>query len=173
MGIADDVIRASMESDEEFQRTLSRIIKEELRLSVIEFSKKSKIPHSTLYKILSGAREPNLRTLRDIVSTIREITNDKKDEFIAVIAARPVLEKMEERIVKIGDKSVTIREYPAASMEESIVAAINAERDGATAVVCAPIVCPTVEKILHIPITAVVPKSSLLDAIELAVKKYL
>jgi len=173
MSIADDVIRASMESDEEFQCTLNRIIKEELRLSVIEFSKKSGIPHSTLYKILSGAREPNLRTLRDIINTIRSITNEKKDVFIAVIAARPVLEKMEERIIKIDDKSVTIREYPAASMEESIVAAINAERDGAIAVVCAPIVCPTVEKILHIPITAVVPKSSLLDAIELTVKKYL
>lgn len=173
MGIADDVIRASMESDVEFQRTLGRIIKEELRLSVIEFSKKSGIPHSTLYKTLSGAREPNLRTLRDIVSTIRKLTEENKDEFIAVIAARPVLETMEERILKIGDKEVTIREYPAASMEEAIVAAIKAEREGATAVVCAPIVCPTVEKILHIPITEVVPKSSVLDAIELAVKKYL
>ncbi|MDY6966377.1 MAG: helix-turn-helix domain-containing protein [Halobacteriota archaeon] len=173
MGIADDLIQVAMESDEDFQRMLSRVIKKDLKMSVLEFSEKSSISPSTLYKILSGSREPNLRTLRDIVNTIRGLTDEKRTEFIGVIAARPVLDKMEERIVRIGDRLITIREYPAATVEEAILAAIKAERDGATAVVCAPIVCPTVEKILHIPITAIVPRSSLLDAIEFAVKKYL
>ncbi|MDD3316175.1 MAG: transcriptional regulator, partial [Methanosarcina sp.] len=52
-----------------------------------------------------------------------------------------------------------------------IIAAVNAERDGAKALVCAPIVSPTVEKILNIPVTTIIPKSSLIDAIELALKK--
>lgn len=56
-------------------------------------------------------------------------------------------------------------------MEEAIIAAVNAERDGAKALVCAPIVSPTVEKILNIPVTTIIPKSSLIDAIELALKK--
>jgi predicted transcriptional regulator len=56
-------------------------------------------------------------------------------------------------------------------MEEAIIAAVNAERDGAKALVCAPIVSPTVEKILNIPVTTIIPKSSLIEAIELALRK--
>ena len=43
-------------------------------------------------------------------------------------------------------------------MEEAIIAAVNAERDGAKALVCAPIVGPTVEKILNIPVTTIAPE---------------
>jgi predicted transcriptional regulator len=56
-------------------------------------------------------------------------------------------------------------------MEEAIIAAIKAERDGAKALVCAPIVSPTVEKILRIPVATIMPKNSLLEAIELVAKK--
>jgi predicted transcriptional regulator len=40
---------------------------------------------------------------------------------------------------KIGGRLVTIREYSATSMEEAIISAVNAERDGAKALVCAPL----------------------------------
>ncbi len=56
-------------------------------------------------------------------------------------------------------------------MEEAIVAAIKAERDGATALVCAPIVSPTVEKVLTIPVATIMPRDSLMAAIQLAAKK--
>ena len=46
-------------------------------------------------------------------------------------------------------------------MEEAIIAAVNAERDGAKALVCAPIVSPTVEKILNIPVTTIIPETAL------------
>ena len=71
----------------------------------------------------------------------------------------------------MDDKLITIREYSATSMEEAIVAAIKAERDGAKALVCAPIVSPTVEKVLTIPVTAIMPRDSLIEAIRLAAKK--
>jgi len=105
------------------------------------------------------------------VKTIRDIKESDSGEFIAVIAARSVLDNIVETKKKIGGRLVTIREYSATSMEEAIISAVNAERDGAKALVCAPIVGPTVEKILNIPVTTIAPKNSLIDAIERAFKK--
>lgn len=168
---ADELIQAAIESDEAFIRAFSRIIKEELRITAAEFSEKAGIPASTIYKLLSGHREPNIKTLREIVRALRKMEGTGKTDFIAVIAARPVLDMIIEKKLKIGGKLVTVREYSATSMEEAIVAAIKAERDGAKALVCAPIVSPTVEKVLRIPVTNIMPRDSLLEAIELAAKK--
>ncbi len=169
---ADDLIRAAVESDDAFIKEFSRVIKEDLRMTASEFSEKSGIPSSTIYKLLSGHREPNIKTLRLIVSVLRKIEGKEKPEFIAVIAARPVLESITERKLKLGGRLLTIREYSATSMEDAILAAIKAERDGAKAVVCAPIVSTTIEKVLRIPIATIMPpKESLMAAIELAAKK--
>jgi predicted transcriptional regulator len=168
---ADDLIRAAIESDEAFIREFGRIIKDELRITAAEFSEKSGIPPSTIYKLLSGHREPNIKTLRQIISVLRKLERTEKTEFIAVIAARPVLDYISEKKLKVGGKILTIREYSATSMEDAIVAAIKAERDGAKALVCAPIVSTTVEKVLRIPVATIMPRDSLIAAIELAAKK--
>jgi predicted transcriptional regulator len=168
---SDELIRAALESDEAFIKAFSRILKEELRMSAAEFSESSGIPASTLYKLLSGHRGPNIKTLRQIVSVLRKMEGTEKTEFIAVIAARPVLDYITEKKLKVKGKLLTIREYSATSMEEAIIAAIRAERDGAKAVVCAPIVSTTVEKVLRIPVATIMPKNSLIEAIELAAKK--
>ncbi len=171
MNSVEKVTRAAFESDELFQETLSRVIKDDLNMTAAEFSEISGIPPSTLYKILSGHRDPNMKTVRQIVKTIREIEGTEHGNFIAVIAARPVLDNIVEKKMKIEGQLITIREYSATSMEEAIVAAIRAERDGATSLVCAPIVSPTVEKVLTIPVATIMPRDSLLTAIKLAAKK--
>jgi len=168
---ADDLTRAAVESDEAFIKEFARIIKEELRMTAAEFSEKSGIPPSTIYKLLSGHREPNIKTLRQIVKALRKFEGSEKAEFIAVIAARPVLDYITEKKLKVNGRLVTVREYSATSMEDAIVAAIRAERDGAKALVCAPIVSPTVEKVLRIPVTSIMPRDSLIAAIELAARK--
>ncbi|VVB92120.1 Helix-turn-helix [uncultured archaeon] len=174
---ADDIIKAAMDSDVAFTKEFSRIIKEELRMTASEFSEKSGIPASTIYKVLSGKREPNIKTLRQIVSVLRKLDGKEQSEgsgksgFIAVIAARPVLDIITEKKLKVRDRLITIREYSATSMEEAIIAAIKAERDGAKAVVCAPIVSPTIEKVLRIPVATIMPRDSLFEAIELAARK--
>jgi predicted transcriptional regulator len=66
---------------------------------------------------------------------------------------------------------VVVREYAAYTMEDAIIAAVRAERDGASALVCAPIVSPTIEKILSIPVATINPTSSIIRAIELAARK--
>jgi len=168
---ADDLIKAAMESDETFIKEFARIIKEEHHMTAAEFSESSGIPPSTIYKLLSGHREPNIKTLRQIISVLRKLEGKEKSDFIAVIAARPVLDYISEKKLKLGGRLLTIREYSATSMEEAIIAAIRAERDGAKALVCAPIVATTVEKVLRIPVAAIMPRNSLIAAIELAARK--
>lgn len=173
---ADNLIKAIVESDEAFIKELASIIKDELHMTAGEFSEKSNLSVSTIYKLLSGHRELNVKTLRQIISVLRELEGKKQPEeekygFIAVIAARPVLDLITEKKLKVGDRLLTIREYSATSMEEAIIAAIKAERDGAKAVVCAPIVSTTIEKVLRIPVASIMPRDSLFEAIELAARK--
>jgi predicted transcriptional regulator len=169
MSNADKVMRSAFISDESLRDTLKEVLGD-LGLSAREFSQTSGIPQSTLYKILSGHREPNITTLRQIVRTIRHMEGSEGN-FIAIIAARPVLDKISEKKMKIGDKMMTLREYSATTIEEAIIAAIRAERDGASALVCAPIVSPTVEKLLTIPVATIIPRDSVVRAIEVAARK--
>ncbi|HDM36582.1 MAG TPA: helix-turn-helix domain-containing protein [Candidatus Syntrophoarchaeum butanivorans] len=171
MGVADELISEVFGSNKEFSSLLRRTIKQRLGMTVGEFSERSGIPVSTLYKILSGERDPNLRTLRRIINTIKEIEGVKKGRFIAVIASRGILDNIEMREVSFGDKSLDIREYAVTTMEDAIIAAVQAERDGAAALVCAPICSPTVEKIIRIPVATIKPKGSVIEAIKLAVRK--
>jgi predicted transcriptional regulator len=166
---AERVMRAAFQSDEKLREVMKEVLGE-LGLSAREFSKASGIPQSTLYKILSGHREPNITTMRQIVKTILHIEGSEGN-FIAIIAARPVLDKISEKKMKIGEKMLTLREYSATTIEEAIIAAIRAERDGAAALVCAPIVSPTVEKILSIPVATIIPRDSVIRAIEVAARK--
>ena len=168
---SEDLIKAAVESDEAFIKEFGRIIKEELHITAAEFSERSGMPPSTISKLLSGHREPNIKTLRQIVAVLRKMEGSEKHDFIAVIAARPVLDYISEKKLKLGGRLLTIREYSATSMEEAIIAAIKAERDGAKAPVCAPIVSTTVEKVLRIPVASIMPRDSLIAAIELAAKK--
>jgi predicted transcriptional regulator len=171
MSTVDKIIHAVFESDEEFRDALSTTIKEDLNMNMAKFAEHAGVPASTLYKIMSGKREPNVKTLRQIIKTVKRLEGSEKGEFIAVIAARPVLDNISETKRKISGNLCTIREYSATSMEEAIIAAVRAEREGAKALVCAPIVSPTVEKILSIPVATIMPKNSLFEAIELVAKK--
>ncbi|WNY26286.1 transcriptional regulator [Methanolapillus ohkumae] len=170
MNVSDRLMKAAFESDEKFQIVLQRAMKEDLNMNAVEFSKEAGIPHSTFYKILSGNRSPNMKTLRQIVETVKKYETPAED-FIAVIAARMVLDTITESKRKIGGRLITIKEYSANSIEEAIIVSVKAEQDGAKALVCAPIVSHTVEKIVSIPVTTIMPKESIIEAIELAAKK--
>jgi len=170
MNTSDRLIKAAFESDENFQIVLHRVIKEDLNMNAVDFSKEAGIPHSTLYKILSGNRAPNIKTLRQIVNTVKK-HEKQTEEFIAVIAARTVLDMITETKRKIGGRLITVKEYSANSIEEAIIVAIRAERDGAKALVCAPIVSHTVEKIVSVPVSTIMPKDSIIEAIEIAMRK--
>lgn len=164
------LVSAALESDEEFATTLSEVL-EKLGMTVQELAKRSGVSPSTLYKIINEGRSPSLDVLRKVYSAIRRAEGFRAGNFIALIVTRRVLDEVVERSVKIGDDTVKVREYPASTVEDAIVSAIRAERDGAVAVVCAPIVSPTIEKILDIPIATIVPKDSVTEAIKIAARK--
>jgi len=162
--------RAAMESDVRFKEVLHETL-EGLGWTIQELSKKAGVSPSALYKILNEDRSPSLDVLRKILRSVQDAEGLTAGNFIALIVTRRVLDEVVERSVRIGDKTVKIREYPAATVEDAIVSAIRAERDGAVAVVCAPIVSPTIERILDIPIATIVPRDSVNEAIKLAAKK--
>jgi predicted transcriptional regulator len=173
MTLVDELIIGILRGPDGFKDALKKILDEDLKMSVNEFCERTGLSTSTIYKIMQEKREPNLRTVRSVLRAIRTMEKQPGGPFIAVIASRGVLNKIEERMVQVGDKVLKVKEYPAATMEEAIIAAVMAERDGALAVVCAPIVAPTVEKILSIPVSIVIPRDSLIRAIDNAAKKAL
>jgi len=173
MSIADDIVIEIFRHNKELPVILAKAIKHKLGISTGEFSKKAGIPVSTLYKILSGERDPNLRTFRRIITTIHEIESGcaKKKKFIAVICSRGVLDEIDQADIYTGKEPIDVKEYAVTTIEESMIVAIQAEKEGASALVCAPIVSPTVEKIVTLPVTTIKPKASVSRAIEQAAKK--
>jgi predicted transcriptional regulator len=167
----DRLMRASLISDDEFVVTLNSLLKHDLRISVKELSEESGIAQSSLYKILHGKRSPNLTTLRAIAHAMRHFSHEGQEEFIGLIAARPVLDVVEDRVAEVDGHRMNVREYPVHTMEDAIVAAVKAEREGAIAIVCAPIVSSIVEQLVHVPVATIIPRGSVQRAIELAARK--
>jgi predicted transcriptional regulator len=172
MSMVDELVGGILRSEEGFREALRNILEQELKISVPEFCEKTGLSPSTVYKILQE-REPNLRTVRAVIKAVRKMDTYTGGEFIAVIATKTVLVKIEERIIQVGDRNVKVKEYPALTMEDAIIAAVKAERDGALAIVCAPIIAPTIEQILQIPVSVVIPRDSVKRAIEVAASKVL
>jgi predicted transcriptional regulator len=167
----DRLMRAALLSDDEFVKALNYVMKHDLRISVRELSAKSGIAQSSLYKILHGQRSPNISTLRAVVHALRLFEQSSDGEFIGLIAARPVLDTVQERNAEVDNHRIRVREYPVHTMEDAIVAAVRAEREGATAIVCAPIVSSIIEQLVHIPVATIIPRGSVQRAIELAARK--
>jgi len=126
----DRLMRAALASDEEFVATLNDLMKNDLRISVRDLAEQSGISQSSLYKILHGKRSPNLSTLRDIVKALRKYYHIGEENFIGLIAARPVLESVEERLAEVDGHRMRVREYPVHTMEDAIAAGVRAEREG-------------------------------------------
>ncbi|HIJ00718.1 MAG: hypothetical protein PWQ88_840 [Candidatus Methanomethylophilaceae archaeon] len=166
MSLVNELAAGMLRKEGGFQEALRKILEEDLNMSVTDFCKVAEISPSTIYKILEEQREPNLRTVRQIIKAVRRISPSPFGHFVAVIASRPVLQSIEEHIVQIGDEQITVKEYPASTVEDAIVASVRAEREGALAVVCAPIIAPTVEKILTVPVSVIIPGNSIIRAIE-------
>jgi len=167
----DRIMRAALASDEEFVATLNDLLRHDLRISIRELSDQSGIAQSSLYKIMHGQRSPNLSTLRAIVRALRQLYHVGDEAFIGLIAARSVLESVEERVTDIEGHRMRVREYPVHTMEDAIVAAVRAEREGAIGIVCAPIVSSVIEQLVRVPVATIIPKESVQAAIELAAKK--
>ena len=163
MGV-NDIVSGMLREEGGFQKALRETL-DELDIPVNEFCRITGISQSTMYKILEEKREPNLRTVRIIIKALKALSGPDADDYVAIIASHEVLQSFEKRI-EVNGRPLILKEYPVATVEDAIIAAVRAERDGALAIVCAPIVTPTVEKIVSIPVASVIPSSSIMRALE-------
>jgi predicted transcriptional regulator len=161
----NDLITGMLKEEGGFQKALKDVLENDLNMTVNEFCHETNVSQSTMYKILEEKREPNLRTVRMIIKGIKSLETNHSDDYIAVIASHIVFENLEKRI-EVNGRNVILKEYPVSTVEDAIIAAVRAERDGALAIICAPIVAPTVEKIVSIPVSTVVPTNSVMRAVE-------
>lgn len=161
----DDLIAGMLREEGGFQKALRSMLEDELDMTLSEFCAASGLSPSTMYKILEEKREPNIRTVREIVKAVRILADPVAEHFIAIIASNVSMDLI-PGTVDLNGKVIPLREYPVNTVEDAIIASVRAERDGALAVVCEPIVAPTVEKILTIPVSRVIPAGSILRAID-------
>ena len=139
-----------------FETDFTTALNEELErknMTVKDLADQTGIPVSTLYKVTVGERDPRLSTIKKIVSVLEP----GHDRFIAVIAARFLLDSIDRREIESEGRKIGIRGYSANSLEECIIAAVRAEKDGAAGIVCAPILASIVEKIVDIPVVMLRP----------------
>ncbi|MDR1954438.1 MAG: transcriptional regulator [Candidatus Methanoplasma sp.] len=161
----EDLISSMLREEGGFQKAFRNILDEELEMTLSEFCSISGISQSTMYKILEENREPNLRTIRQIIRALNMIRRPNGDRFVAVIASSTFMESLPKTMI-VGGRTISVREYPISTVEDAIIAAVRAERDGALAIVCAPIIALTVKKILRIPVSPVMPLGSVLKALD-------
>ena len=161
----NDLVSGMLKEEGGFQKALKDILENELNMTVNEFCRLTGVSQSTMYKILEEKREPNLRTVRMIIKAVKAVSEPDTNDYIAVIASHIVFENL-QRTIDVNGRTVLLKEYPVATVEDAIIAAVRAERDGALAIICAPIVAPTVEKIVSIPVATVVPTTSIMRAID-------
>lgn len=161
----NDLISGMLREEGGFQKALKDMLDNELMMTVNEFCRFTGISQSTMYKILEEKREPNLRTVRMIIKAVKGLSEPDADDYIAIIASHEVLQNLEKRI-EVDGRTIILKEYPVATVEDAIIAAVRAERDGALAIICAPIVTPTVEKIVSIPVASAIPSASIMRAVE-------
>jgi len=161
----EDIISSMLREEGGFQKAFRNMLDEELEMSLSEFCSISCISQSTMYKILEENREPNLRTVRQIIHALNIISKSEDDNFVAVIASPTFMEAL-PKTMDMNGLSINIREYPISTVEDAIIAAVRAERDGALGIVCAPVIALTVKKILRIPVSPVMPLGSVLKALD-------
>lgn len=166
---------AALKGDKEFALELRRSLSE-MDLTVKQFSVKTSISQSELYKILSGKRgNLKMETFRKIVGflekTERASKVGKAGPMVGLIAFQSVLEDLPRGAADLtGDYQV--REYPARTFEDCLVAAIEAEKDGASAVICAPVLASLIERVVNIPVVTMRPTQEVLvESIRKALSK--
>lgn len=154
-----------------FETDFAEALLEELArqdMSIRDLADRAGIPAATLYKLTSGRADPRLSTIRRIVNVLEP----REKSFIAVIAARFLLDELDNRHLTIDGKEYLIRGYAADSLEECIIAAVRADKEGALGIICAPILAPIVEKIVDCPIAIMKPQQqTLIEAIETIAKR--
>jgi len=140
-----------------FRQDFSTALEQELarkNITIRELAELAGIPPATIYKITSGRRDPRFSTVKAIVGALEP----QNEGFIGVIAAKFLLDEFGKTYTFAG-REIHIRGYAAHTMDECIIAAVRAEKEGAAGIICAPILSSIIERIVDIPVVIVKPKN--------------
>ncbi len=145
-----------MLSQKIFRTGIRTALEEELRqrdISIKQLAEKADIPVATLYKITSGERDPRFSTVKSIVNALEPGERD----VIALIAAKFLLDKVDSQRIAAKGKTLKVRGYPANTIDDCIVAAVRAEKEGAVGIICAPVLASLIERLVDIPVVIMKP----------------
>jgi predicted transcriptional regulator len=160
-----------MFSKKVFETDFRTALEEELarrNMTIKELADQAGIPAATLYKLTSGEGDVRLSTVKKIV----QVLEPKIPAFIAVIAAKFLLDEIEGQALSVRGRSYHIQGYTANSIEECIIAAVTAEKDGAAGIICAPILASMIEKIVDVPVAIMKPKAAtVMDAMDVIARR--
>jgi predicted transcriptional regulator len=136
---------------------------ERRNMTIRELATRAEISEATLYKITSGQRDPRFSTLQAIVRVFEPCS----EQIIAVIAAKFLIDEIGHKTLCIDDIIFKIKGYTAYTIDDCIVAAVRAEKDGAGGIICAPVLASVIERIVDIPVVIVKPETrTFLEAIQ-------
>ena len=151
----ETLMKSIIESNEKFIQTFKEMLFQQ-SLTISDFCKKTGIPESTIYKIMSNPKKDvRISTFRTIILEVQKIEGvNIKDTTIGIITTRGALDSI-NRKMKHHQKDVTIKEFPATTIEEEIIQGIRAEREGVNGLICGPIAATTLEKVVNIPVISI------------------
>ena len=84
MALENKLVAGILRDEGGFREALREVLDEDLKMTVHEFCTSTGLSPSTIYKIMQERREPNLRTVRDIIRAVRKLENNPGGNFIAV-----------------------------------------------------------------------------------------
>lgn len=148
-----------MFSREIFRHDFKEALEEALdrkQMSLKELAELAGLPAATIYKITSGERDPRLSTVRAIVQALEPYDQD----MIAIIGAKFLLDEIGAQMTSMEGKKYRIKGFTANTMEDCIVGAVKAEKEGAAGIICAPILATLIERIVDVPVVIIKPDIS-------------
>jgi len=166
------ILQSLIKSNTDFVEKLKEFLRLK-GLSITEFCNIAHIPQSTMYKIMSDpTKDFRVSLLKQIIQTIAKIEGYYSEGItIAVITTRGALNVLKKEI-KIGEKKIIIKEYPANTIEEEIIQGIRAQQEGVSGIICGPVAATTIDKVVEIPVVSLnFRESAIQEAIKNVMKK--
>ena len=122
-------------------------------MTIRELAERINVSPAILYKISCGKRDPRL----SILIAISEVFEPSDEKSIAIISAKFLLDEITGKKIEIDGTPYAIKGYTAHTLDECILCAVRAEKDGASGIICAPILTSLIEKLVDIPVVHVRP----------------
>ena len=168
----DKLLRSLIKSNQAFIATFKELLFKH-NMTVTDFCEKTKIPESTAYKILSDPQKDfRVSTLRNLIHAVQKLEGTLNEGTVfGIITTRGALDLVNRRI-RLFNKDIIIKEYPATTIEEEIIQGIRAEREGVSGIICGPIAATTLEKVVNIPVITIrFERRLLMESIEKLLSK--